>query len=362
MTQTRSWSVLASSVLVAIFGVSCAAQSPHETRVNDAASTQRSAGARKSALKSQRRESQRLGYSWTLPKGWEFVDPGLFWKFAPTKALDVHAAQGSPDGPFVLVIVTDVIHTVPRKHPGDDPKDYEKLERDAADELRRSNVQPVDTRRIKTFDTHTIEVIGERGELRTSIRALFVGYRRFEFRCYGLRQQGDAPCGSGLSEFIIQDVPEPPAEQDVPRVRHLRDARFGVAFDAPDDSWLSVGPYSGHGGAQVVWTWTRGRRQIDIHVIDLDSVVRQPGQTAYAAAIAGNSRASNLHVVENQVAFAGQLWEHHEMNSNQHGAQDLFILVQRGIMYNILVTQPTRDLQLIDAAKKGFKLLPRLPR
>jgi hypothetical protein len=349
---TRSWPL---STLVAVLALGCSTG----TQANDATSTNRSAPGHERGSESRQRSNKRLGYSWTLPKGWEFADPGLFWKLPPTPALDVSAAQHSPDGPFVLMLVRKVIHTVPGKHPGDDPKDYDKLERDAADELRRGNAETIlGARRIQTFGTETVEVTGEQDELRSTIRTLFVGYRKFEFRCYQLSEQSGSECGTALSGLMIEDLPEP-TEQDVPRVRHLRDARFGVAFDAPDDSWLSIGPYDGYGDAQVVWLWLREKRQIDVQVMDLEAMPSQPGQAFLAAEMARNSRASGRRVLEKRASFAGQSWEHHEMSSKGHGAQDLFVLVQQGVMYALLVTQPTRDQNLVEAVKKGFRLIPK---
>jgi hypothetical protein len=326
---------------------------------HDATSAQRSVDAATAGVDSRHRESRRFGYSWTLPAGWEFVDPGLFWHFNPVPAVDVYAAQPSPDGPFVLMIATDVIHIVPGKHAGDDPKDYDRLEKYAAETLRGIDAQIVSTKRVQMFGLKTVEVIGEQEELRATIRLLYRGYRKFEFRCYCLRKRLEAQCEDALSTFRIEELPEPPTEQEVPRVRHLREARLGVAFDAPDDSWLSLGPHFAYGGAQVVWTWSKSGRQIDIQTIDLAAMPSLPDQTFFAAQMARRARASGQRVVENQVVFAGRLWDHHEMTSKDHGAQDLFILIEHDVIYGILVTQPTRDPRLIESAKRGFQLIPK---
>jgi|GEM_PF-3031278 len=354
--QTRSWFWLAAGVLVSVLALSCAAQ-PQETKVNDAASTKRRAKAKADARKSRQRASQRFGYSWTLPKDWQFVDPGLFWAFPPTPAYDVYAAQHSADGPFILMIATDVIHTIPGRHAGHDAKDYDRLERDGAKTLEQAHAKLTSIERVQAFGVETVEVKGEQGKLRIIIRSLFVGYRKFEFRCFQLAEQSE--CGPALSEFIIEDLPEPAGERSAPQVRHLHDAGFGVAFDAPDDSWLSTGPFVARGGTQVVWIWSKSGQQIDVQVMDLEAMPRQPDQAEFAARMARSARESGHRVFESQTAFAGQLWDHHEMSRKGSGEQDLFVLVQQGVMYSVLVTQPTRDPRLIDAAKNGFRLIAR---
>ncbi|HEX2674956.1 MAG TPA: hypothetical protein VHM25_28965, partial [Polyangiaceae bacterium] len=265
----------------------------------------------------------------------------------------------STDGPFILMIVTDVMHTIPGEHAGNDPEEYDALERDGAETLQEAHAKLISVERGQTFGAETVEVNGQQGKLRISIRSFFVGYRKFEFRCFHLDEQSD--CGPALSGFIINDLPEPPGEQDAPRVRHLRDARFGVAFDAPDDSWLSLGPFLARGGAQRVWTWSKGSQKIDVQVMDLEAMPAQLDQATFAARMARSARESGYQVVEKQTAFAGRLWDHHEMSRKDIRAQDMFVLVHQGVMYGLLVTQPTHDPRLIDAAKKGFRLIARSP-
>ncbi|HET7538553.1 MAG TPA: hypothetical protein VFK05_01730 [Polyangiaceae bacterium] len=298
-----------------------------------------------------------MGYSWRLPDDWDFVDPGLFWSRGPVPTLDVYAAQRSADGPFVLVLASDIVRTVPEWQPGDDPANYDVLEKRGAEALQEAAAELTSTRRLQTFGVETVEVNGTQGKLRISVRLLYVGYRRFEFRCFRLVEQDD--CSRALRGFLIQDLPEATGEQEVPQVRHLRDARFGVAFDAPDDSWLSLGPHFAGGGVQVVWIWRKSGRRIEIRVIDLEDQPNHLEQAEIASKMASDARAYGDRVVEGQTAFAGRLWEHHELSQKRRGARDRFILIQQDALYDILVTQPTRDRSLTDAVKQGFRLIPR---
>ena len=334
----------------------CSAQ---PTRAADVKAGTSTAGSQ--TAEARHRASKRFGYSWTLADGWEFVDPGVFWPLPPIPALDVYAAQRSPQGPFLLTIATDVMHVVPGKHAGDDPEDYDRLERDAAETLQEAHAEVTSSERVQMFGLETVQVTGHQGKLRIAIRSLYRGYRKFQFRCFDLNAQSEWRCASALTAFQIEDVPEPPAEQDQPQVRHLRNARFGVAFDAPDDSWLSLGPHSAYGGTQLVWTWHKSANQVDVQVMDLAALPRQPGQTAFATGMARNARASGDQVVETQEAFAGRLWDHHELSRKGQKPRDAFFLIHQGVMYSVLVTQPTRDRRLIEAAKKGFQLIPKSP-
>jgi len=307
------------------------------------------------------RTSSRLGYSWLLPDGWTFRPPEPFWNSLSLPALDVYAAQQSSEGPILLVIARDEVHIVPGKHPGDDPKDYDGLEQAGADTLREANAELVSTARLQMFDIDTVQVTGDSGNVRISIRLLYRGYRRFEFRCFDLKRNPGWQCASALSAFRIEDLPESGTEYDPPQVLHLRDARYGVAFDAPDDSWLSFGPHQGWGGTQTVWAWNHAGRQIDVQTLDLSALPTQPDQAIFAKRMGDAERASGANIAETQVAFAGHLWHHLEMSGGGHGKRDLFVLVAQGVMYGLLITQPNRDQRLIEAAKKGFRLIPKAP-
>jgi hypothetical protein len=273
--------------------------------------------------------------------------------------MDVYAAQQAPKGPVVLVIVTDVIHIVPGKHAGTDPKDYDGLAWYGAEILHNAHAELAGTEYIRMFGLQGVEVTGDSGRVRISIRMLYRGYRRFEFRCFDVDRQPEWRCASALTSFRIEDVPEHSAEQDAPRVRHLRDSRFGVAFDAPDDSWLSIGPRVAGGGAQIVWLWNKSGRQIEVQVIDLSAMPRKPDETSFARGVTKRFRTSGKSVLERASTFAGRRWHHLEVNSQEHGSQDLFILVEQDVMYGILVTQPSRDKGLLEAAKNGFRLIPK---
>ncbi|HVZ71101.1 MAG TPA: hypothetical protein VHJ20_01895 [Polyangia bacterium] len=99
-------------------------------------------------------------------------------------------------------------------------------------------------------------------------------------RCLTSEAPAGPPCGSAFAALTVRE--QAPAGQ--PRVLHLQEPRFGLAFDAPDDEWLAVGPRSS-GGRSQTWTWTKRGRRIDLSIIDflgkvaitLDDLARRTG-------------------------------------------------------------------------------------
>ena len=92
--------------------------------------------------------------------------------------------------------------------------------------------------------------------------------RRFELRCLSARQQLGTPCPDALGALVFHAPKRDP--DDYPRVLHLRDKTFGVSFDAPDDSWLAVGPRASW--MRVYWYWFERDRQIALDVMLVGAV------------------------------------------------------------------------------------------
>ena len=109
--------------------------------------------------------------------------------------MDVYAAQQVPKGAVILMIATDVIHVVPGKHAGDDPKDYDWLETSGAEVLRKAHAELTSTTRIRMFGLETVQVTGNYEDLRISIRLLYRGYDILSFDAsIGAREpSGDVP-------------------------------------------------------------------------------------------------------------------------------------------------------------------------
>jgi len=144
---------------------------------------------------------------------------------------------------------------------------------------------------------------------------------------------------------------------DTPRILHLRDARFGIQFDPPDGSWLGIGPRTDGGGAQVLWIWSDGKRQIDVQALDLTiSPGTPPSEAQFAEKMATSMRAKGSTVKIEQSTLAGAPCHHLVVSRTDGFLQDMFILHAANANYSMLVTQRVRDAGLLDKARKGFRL------
>jgi hypothetical protein len=141
---------------------------------------------------------------------------------------------------------------------------------------------------------------------------------------------------------------------------HLRDSRFGIEFDAPDDSWLAIGPRTGGGGAQVVWIWRSNRGQVDVAALDLSIVPgTPPDQATFARKQAEGFEAKGATVKIEQSTIAGLPCLHLVVDRPDGYQQDMFILNQRNANYSILITQHVRNASLVESVRDAFKLTAR---
>lgn len=261
---------------------------------------------------------------------------------------------------MVVAVVSDMIAVVPGKQAAGDADRFERRKRYAIDLLEQSGAKVIESRPTHMLGLDAVEVTGVLEDLRFSVRLLERDRRRFEFRCYDALEQREWRCESALRSFRIQEMPGELGASEVPQVFHLREPRLGVAFDAPDDTWLSQGPRTGGGGAQTVWSWIKDDRQIDVQTLDATSLPVEIDVHSFVKRTVDRERASGaLDAVTDEVVFSGQTWQHAHMTTKAKREWDFFVFIHDDIMYAILVSQPTRDPALVEAAKKGFRLIPR---
>lgn len=235
-----------------------------------------------------------------------------------------------------------------------DAADFERMRRDGEQVLRQQGAQLFESRRVEMLGIETMEVIGKLGDDLLSVRILRTGRRKFQFRC--LAQKAPSECEPAFALFTIADRVDKLSEAEAPGTLHLRDARFGFAFDAPDDSWRATGPRSSAGGAQVVWIWTQGSRQVDVQALDLSALPKRPTEATFASLFAERIRGEGASVSVGQSVLAGKPCHHLEITLADGTKKDLFILFHGNTNYSVLITQPTRDLALVSRVKKGFQL------
>lgn len=302
--------------------------------------------------------SARFGYTWTLPEQWEFIPAREFGPVPRGTSVEATAARRKgAQLPEAQLLVTDLIAVPPRRKWGVEPSDYDGLENYGRQVLRAFGAKALGSRRVRMAGNDAVEVVGGLGDRKLSIRLLYRGRRQFEFRCLGRADDGAWPCKAAFASFKIADLPPEPAASNAPRVLHLRSARFHFDFDPPDDSWLAVGPLGGGGGAQVVWVWRKGQRQIDVQVLDLSVAPGRPPDEAFLAQrMAAKMQAEGAAVTIGESTLAGARCHHLRVDRADGNKQDMFILNRGSTNYSILVTEPVRDSGLLDQVRRGFKL------
>jgi hypothetical protein len=181
--------------------------------------------------------------------------------------------------------------------------------------------------------------------------------RRFELQCISSEsdERSEMPCGAGFRELIIRDQPEIPQSGDKPRVLHLQEERYRLRFDAPDDTWLAVGPRTGGSGKQLVWIWNSAGRQADVQVLDFAGLSKNLDEAAYLEGIANSFRKPGASVTLKRSTLAGVACDHIEVRADGRH-QDLFLQRRGEFFYGLLITLPTRDPRLVERLKAGLRI------
>ena len=299
----------------------------------------------------------RLGYSWTLPADWESIPPETLWPSIVSDQ-DVHAARKKGQlRPAVWVHVVDLVQIVPGPPRRDPERLLEGARSNAALLLEPVGGQVVDARRVPMLGHEAIEVNGETIEDTVTIRTVYVGYRKFELRCLGPQSAQDWACIDAFRAFRIGALKSELSVQQVPRVLHLREPKLGLAFNPPDDSWLAYGPRTRAGGVQTVWFWNKDGRQIDVGVMRLSSATTGMDQATFVARLVLTTQRGGAKVTEKASTLSGEPSDYLEITNLDGTTEDLLILVRGRLIYMIRIGQPTRDTALVEAARRGFRLI-----
>jgi hypothetical protein len=151
--------------------------------------------------------------------------------------------------PVAAQLVVGDLNVVPPRRTWGTSEDYENLGDQGKQWLKESGVQVSMSRRLKFAGGDAIEVRGLGKNLENSIRLFYRGRRLFQVRCFASPSLGVWPCESAFASFEVGDTPEEHTASKTPYIPHLRDARYGIVFDAPDDSWLAATSPGTPGGA-----------------------------------------------------------------------------------------------------------------
>jgi len=266
--------------------------------------------------------------------------------------LDVHAARRKGQRrPAVWVNVIDLA-LARRGNAGE----YERAENYGAFVIQRVGGRVVRSRQLRMFGYQAVGVDGEIREEDVAIRLVYVGRRKFEFRCLGIPQGDDWPCADAFQSFRIDEVPDETSEGDVPHRLHLRDTQLGLAFDPPDDTWLAIGPHRAAAGARVSWIWRNQRREIAVAVLKLSRSLGAADQQTFLAEVSRAFGRRGATATLKVSALSGIPCHYIAVAKADGSTQDMFILFRNDIQYSVAVTQPTRDEAVVEAARLGFRL------
>ena len=101
--------------------------------------------------------NDRLGYSWTLPSGWESVAPESLWSSGASVGQELHAARKEgQELPAVWVWVTDLIQIVPG--PRDEQRDLKHAQTYTELVLKPVKGHVASSRRVQMLGQDAIEV------------------------------------------------------------------------------------------------------------------------------------------------------------------------------------------------------------
>ena len=199
--------------------------------------------------------SKRFDWEWRLPANWQFVPAGsLPLADGPADAEVVAARPRDGAARESLMFVVGVCE----KDASAPYKDRYKATLDTAGRnatawLAGHGVGNAAATRKDFWGNPAVRVDGRLAppDGRSMTLTLFCKQEKlFEMRCLSPQSAANEPCVDALGWLMFHEPKRAPNEN--PRVLHLREKRFGVAFDAPDDSWLAMRPTIRGGEARLV--------------------------------------------------------------------------------------------------------------
>jgi hypothetical protein len=174
--------------------------------------------------------------------------------------------------------------------------------------------------------------------------------KKLAFDAVGARKKG-----MKRPSAFLQVWRPPRPEPGVPRVLHLREPRFGLEFDAPDDSWLATGPYVGGGGAQLVWMWRHADRGVDVQVMDFRDLPTEPTEERLLELHRESFAKKGSKVVVGTAFLGGEPCHHLKVSGSDGWYRDVFFLHRNSINYTVLISQRKRDPKLIARVTKAIR-------
>jgi hypothetical protein len=169
----------------------------------------------------------------------------------------------------------------------------------------------------------------------------------FEMRCLSPQSAANVPCVEALGGLMFHEPKRAPNEN--PRVLHLHDKRFGVAFDAPDDSWLAMGPYVR--GGEVSWFWTFEHRNIDLTIVQVGAVP----DSVFDRLVDIWAAQKDATVTRMRSELGDAPCAHLLVDRKDGSVKDVFIQRRGALGYVLTVEAPKRDADLLAKARAGLR-------
>lgn len=303
--------------------------------------------------------SQRFDYEWRLPANWDLVPTGELTLSEAAADAEVVAARAragaAPDS--LMFVVSDFPASDAAKAGDGDPAVLAQLEDLGTAWFTQVGIASIRHVRARFLgnDVVRFEAVIDQPAKRFLSLLLFRKDRRlFQLRCLEAQYQPHAPCIAAFGALMIHEPRRGPA--DFARVVHLREPRFHLAFDAPDDVWLAFGPHTSERPRATYWTWIDGTGGgIEVTVFELGG---SPELTTEGlTAILNLSYAGRGDAVTTKASvLAGLPCGHLEIDPTSGDRKDTFIQRRGDFAYAVAVWGRTHDPALLARARAGLRI------
>lgn len=298
--------------------------------------------------------SQRFDWEWRLPANWQFVPPGsLPLADAPAEAEVVAARlRDGAERESLTFVVGACAQDASAPYEDRHRATLATAARNAKAWLAGHGVGNATSAPSDFWGTEAVRVDGRLAPpdgRHLTVMLLCKQDKLFEMRCLSPRSTSNIPCSDGFGALMVHEPKRAPNENA--RVLHLRDKRLGIAFDAPDDSWLVIGPNIR--GGQVDWRWGYGERNIDLMVAQVGAISDETFDqmsNIWARIYPGRGTATRM-----QSELGGAPCVHIVIDERDGRATDIFIQRRGDVGVMLTVGAPKRDAELVAKARAGLR-------
>jgi hypothetical protein len=300
--------------------------------------------------------SSRFDFAWRIPANWQFVPPSsIELGDAPAGAeVIVARPRGGSRRESLMFAVNDcdVSEWPPR---GRKKRILDALEENATGWLATHGIGKSASTRgdFWGFDSVRVEGVVDGPAKRFVTLTLFCKDRRqFQLRCISDVKPVNVPCSAAFGALEIHEPIRDASE--FLRVLHLRGERFGLSFDAPDDSWLGLGPREAW--RHVDWIWLEGDRRIDLSVMVVDAAeLPEAAFDQFLKGMEDSYRGPEATVTRKHSELGGQQCTQFSIDRRGEPSDDIFYQRRGPFIYTLTVSAPKRDADLVARVRAGLR-------